>query len=218
MKRDLKDVEIVEPPIQELYKKKNGFGRACLAGFILLLLFCGGLILGVKLYIGAGPKQLKTMPSDFPSSVPIYDEYDIYKISRISGRYKSRGMEVASFFPKVILSPVVISLSKNQTPNQSDSYRFWNIITTPITNDDRDTLQIEWRDLTAEPSFLIDFYKSKLKEQGAETTIEKDDKTIRQLSFLLPNGDNGLLQVENNPGENKVSYASLLVNFYPINK
>src|SRR3989344_1098046 len=190
MRRNINNVEIVEPPIGELTRKNSAFStikRTCLTGCGCLVLLIIGIIIFVRLALGSGPQTLKKVPDNFPNDIPIYDIDNNEQITFVSGKYKNRGIEIAAFFPKIILSPLFLTLNKNEQ-NTNDTGRIasvknlWQIISVPVS-DHRDTVQIEWRSLDAEPSFIINYYKTELKKQDYKIDVESEGKSVRQFSF-----------------------------------
>ena len=192
MRKNIDNVEIVEPPIGELSKKYSTFStikRTCLAGCgCLVFLIIIGIIL-MRVSMGSGPETLKQVPANFPTDIPIYDKDNIERITFISGKYKNRGVEIAAFFPKIILSPLFLSLDKNQPQRNSNENKFvssakslWRIIRSPVS-DHRDTVQIEWKNLDAEPMFIINYYKIELGKQKYKIDLESEGRDVRQFSF-----------------------------------
>ncbi len=220
MDKDLiKGVEIVEPPMRELTKRKFGFAAACLSscGFFILILI--GLVVGLKIYIGQGPQSLKALPESFPKDISIYDQYNIDGITFIPGKYKSRSIGVASLIPKIVLSPLFYSLKNDATgggdagssTKKFNAYNFFRLISTPVSNN-RDTIQIEWRDVQAEPSFLISFYKNKLREKQFKIDTESESKTFRQFTFSRADGIDGTVYAQHPEDSKKIDYAFLIIN------
>ncbi|MFA7653543.1 MAG: hypothetical protein WCX97_00675 [Candidatus Magasanikbacteria bacterium] len=216
MRKTIENIEIVEPPIQELTKKRNGFFRACLLSFFLMILIIIGIIAGLRISMGPGPKNIRSLPVNFPVDIPIYDKDNIEGITFISGKYKSRGMEIAAFFPKLILTPLLIKLDPEQnqsTSTNKKSFRdFWKILTMPV-GDSRDTVQIEWRDVDTSPGFLISYYKNELKKKDFIIDSESDAKNYKQITFSRPDELSGTLYVgwllDN---KYRVSYMALTLN------
>lgn len=190
MRRNLNNVEIVEPPIRELTKRYSAFSsikRACLTGCGCLVVVIIGIAVFLRLALGSGPQTLKKVPNNFPTDIPVYDENNIEQITFVSGKYKNRGIEIAAFFPKIILSPLFLTLNKNEQ-NPSDTGKLssvknlWKIISEPVS-DHRDTVQIEWKKLDAEPTFIINYYKTELKKKDYKIDVESEGKGVRQFSF-----------------------------------
>lgn len=218
----IKDVKIIEPPIRELTKKKFNFITACLSGCGCLFLIIIGASIGLKIYIGQGPQILKTLPNNFPDDISIYDQYNIDRITFISGKYKSRSIGTASLLPKIILSPLFNSLMDGDinrdsaenlatTSKKALVYNFWRLITTPVS-DNRDTIQIEWRDIQVEPIFMISFYKNKLKEKKFKINTESESAIFKQFTFSRKDGFSGTVYVQYPEGAPKIDYAFLIVN------
>jgi len=226
MRRDIIDnVKIVEPPLQELGKKHSGFKRACLTGCGCIFIFIIASIAGLRLAVGPGPQTLKSVPNNFPADIPVYDKDAIEKITFISGKYKNRGLEIAAFFPKLILSPFLLAMNRDttvETPaattttmieKQATALRkLWKLVVTPI-GDHRDTIQIEWKNLDAEPSFVISYYKKELRKKNYKIEVQSEGAGIRQFSFSREDGLSGSLYTqgdeENRPG---TDYAILTIN------
>ena len=190
MRRNINNIEIVEPPIGELTRKYSAFStikRTCLTGCGCLVVLIIGIIIFMRVALGSGPQTLKNVPDNFPADIPIYDENNIEQITFVSGKYKNRGIEIAAFFPKIILSPLFLTLNKdNQNTNGTDKMasvkNLWQIISAPVS-DHRDTVQIEWRSLDAEPSFITNYYKTELNKQDYKIDVESEGKGVRQFSF-----------------------------------
>ncbi|MFA5127931.1 MAG: hypothetical protein WC457_02940 [Patescibacteria group bacterium] len=216
----LKDVEIVEPPMQEFRKRGHWFATACLSGSGCVLLFIASIVIGIKFYIGAGPATVKNLPTNFPTDVPIYDQYNIDKITYISGRYKSRSMEMATFFPKLVLSPVI---SREQNAPSTSAKENGNIfkevfrmILKPI-GDSRDMIQVEWRDITSDVNTMITYYKRNLTTNGFTIESETQGNNYRQLTFSRQDNLSGTIFAEfSDQKTKKVTYAFIMVNLpYP---
>lgn len=219
-KNKLDTVEIVEPPLGELTKKHYPFRRTCLTGCGCLLLVIVGAVVAFRLIVGNGPTTLSTVPANFPSDIPIYDKDTIEQITFISGRYKDRSMEIAAFFPKIILSSILLTVQHNAQPQNLSaststiplSRRLWSLITTPV-GDTRDTVQIQWRNMDAAPSFVSSYYKKELLKKGYAIDEEKNDHGIYTFVFNQGTVSGALLaqgEEEQRPG---TDYAVLTVNF-----
>jgi len=219
MRRNILDnVEIVEPPIGELTKKRGGLKHACAYGCLFLIIAIVALVVFIRFFAGPGPQTLKKVPENFPADIPVYDPDNIEQISFISGKYKSRSIEIAALIPKIILSPLLIAMDKepsaaNSTASKQVSLqKIRKLITTPV-GDNRDTVQIEWRNIDAEPSFVISYYKIELKKKGFVIEVESEGQGVRQFSFSRPDGVSGSVYAQGDetvkPG---TDYVVLTVN------
>lgn len=214
-KNALDNVEIVEPPIGELTKQTGSVKRTFLTGcgcVIFLLIF---LIIGVKIFVGPGPKEIKLLPKNFPESIPVYEKDSIESVTFISGKYKNRSIEIAAFFPKIILSPMLLKV-RNETEKEAGGFlitnkNFWKLLTTPV-GDSRDTVQIQWENMDADPNFIISYYKKELDKKNFTVSNVMKINNSFQITFEDPKGISGTLYAEEAEDHSKTSYAFLTVN------
>ncbi len=173
----------------------------------------------MRVALGNGPQTLKQVPSNFPNDIPVYDENNIEQITFVSGKYKNRGIEIAAFFPKIILSPLFLTLNKNnQNTNSSDKMasvkNLWQIISAPVS-DHRDTVQIEWRNLDAEPSFVMNYYKTELSKNDYKIDVESEGKDVRQFSFSKDSITGSIYVQGDETVKPGTDYVVLTVNLSP---
>jgi len=187
MRRNLDDIEIVEPPIGELTKKRSWKG-ACFTSCLFLIIVAVTTIVGIRFYVGPGPESSKGVPGNFPTDIPIYDKDNIENITLISARYKERGLGIATILPKLILSPIFYN-SDNSTNSESIK-NIWKTFSSP-NNNYRDSIQIEWQHINADPNFVIAYYKKELKKKNFKIDIESEGKKIQQFSFSREDGLDG---------------------------
>lgn len=188
MKKRTEPIEIIEPPIQEIQRKKSCLGRSCSFSCFTLILLIVGLVIAVRFSAVARPKEIKQTPAHFPKSVPIYDKDAISKISIVSGKKKERAIQTAAKLPDIVANSIfrfvdgrVDEKQPTELPSTWDEfvYTLENNI-----NDDRDTVTIEWADLIAEPKFIQDYYKTNLRRAGYVTALKtSEDKTTWELTF-----------------------------------
>lgn len=215
----IETVEIVEPPIGELTKKHGGLKRGCFTGCGCIIFFIIAVVVAFRLFIGTGPQTLKKLPENFPADVPVYDRDNIDTITYISGTYKSRSMEIAGLFPKFILSPVLLTLDGNTTDktqprtNGATLEQLWKLITTPV-GDNRDTIHVEWNTISAEPTFVISYYRTELRKQGYSTSDAGADGDTLTFEKGLVTGT--LIVHKSTTDTSGLVYSALTIN-YPIN-
>jgi hypothetical protein len=216
----IENIEIIEPPIGELTKQRSSLKKTCLTGCGCVIFLIVGLLLALRFFVGSGPSTLKKLPDNFPTAIPVYEKDAIEKITFISGTYKNRSIEIAAFFPKVILSPMLLKLRPESSVSSSDGFiaanrNFWNLLTTPV-GDARDTIQIEWTMVDAEPGFIISYYRKELSKENYTISEVQQSGNSLQFSFESGDGINGVLITETNledhPG---TDYAALTVNIPP---
>lgn len=224
MRRNIEQIEIQEPPLQELKKKKSCAKRSCTTSLGCIVIFIIVSLLLLKFTTGPKIKNLKEIPENFPKSIPVYDADNINKITFISGRDKNRSLEIIAFIPKLILSPIILMLdNKNvdmirNTDNgkdikikkEIDWNNFWKIIKEPVS-DHRDLIQIEWTELPAEPHFVKQYYETELgKTNFIIETALTENNTI-QFNFNLKEIE-GIMYIEDNFEKEGTDYVSLTLN------
>lgn len=216
-------VEIVEPPIGELSKKQpSWFKRGCLTGVASLIIFFLIAYLGLRVFMGPGPKVLKAVPPNFPRDIPVYDQDAITRVVYISGRYTERGHLVAAWFPRLILSPLFLDLTAAERGDQN-----WLPMTGRLSADETaargdgasgeaakpDSLYIEWQNLVAEPSFIISYYKKELLKKNFRVESESTGLFEQQFFFARDDGTGGSLYARGRPlGQSGTEYALLTVH------
>ena len=113
MRRNIEQIEIKEPPIQELGKKRSCLKRTCFTGCGCIVIFIIASVLLLKFATGPRTKKLNEVPDNFPESIPLYDSDNIQEINFTSGKEKGRILEITAFIPKLILSPIILGLGKD---------------------------------------------------------------------------------------------------------
>lgn len=217
MKRNLiDDVEIIEPPIEEITKKGGGWKKigatGCGCSFLLVIV----LIIGIKLTMGPGPQTLNKLPDNFPKDIPVYDEKNSNGITYLSGRYKNRAIEVAAFFPKIILSPLFLPNKDNQNQDnlQSRLQKIWQVVATPV-GDGRDVIRITWNDIDTGQDYLIYYYQNELKKSRYHIDMKSEGQGIKQFSFSREDGISGSLYTERGANKIGTKTVTLTVNLPP---
>ncbi len=190
-RNNVEDIEIKEPPLQELNKKRSCLKRSCLTGCGCILIFI--LVSVGIIYFAANPrkKELREVPAHFPADIPIYDKDAIHSISFVSGAERGRWIELAAYVPKVIVSPLLIAL-ENDEPTPASSERTWEkfirVIEEPVS-DRRDYVVIEWSNVSAQPKFVDAYYQNALKKADFSLSSIIDGEGMKQFSFQKDNVD-----------------------------
>ena len=220
MRRDIiKDVEIIEPPLEEMTKKYSTFSsikRSCLGGCGCFIIFIIIIVVAFKMFLGAGPQEIKTVPPNFPIDVPVYDEENIDRITFVSGQYKNRSVEVAAIFPKLILSPLLSVVEKDEVTapkNEKESAKnIWKIISSPVS-DKRNMVKIEWKNLPAEFNFVYNYYKNELTKSGYTIDAISASQTEKQFSFSQGENTGSFYVKIIDQNQTNTEYASLIINY-----
>jgi len=205
MKRNLDDIKIIEPPIGEIAKKQRGWKKACFTGCGCSLIFLILIIIGIKIAMGPGPKTVKELPDNFPKDIPVYDQNNVEHITFISGKYKNRGLEIAAFFPKIILSPLLISMDSSKSATSDQNWHgklknMWEVIATPV-GDTRDTVIIEWHNIETNKNFVVNYYKTELEKSNYKIDLTSEGGDTEQFSFSREDGLSGSFYAEDSDKE-----------------
>ena len=155
MRRNIDNIEIKEPPLEEIKKKKSCLKRSCTSSlgclFIVLILF----LLLVQFAVKPKVKKVKHVPDDFPTEIPIYDKDSIKSINFLSGVQRGKSLEILGYIPKFILSPIVVALDldipgQENLVHQTTWQEFYTLMKSPVS-DHRDIVTVEWQEIQAEP-------------------------------------------------------------------
>jgi len=209
MRKEIDKIEIKEPPLEELSKKRSCFKRTCFTGCgCVVILFIISLVF-LKLTLGPKSKELKDLPEKFSSSIPVYDPDSIEVINYTAGKDRSTSIEKIAYLPKLIVSPAILWLER-ENKNKSTWEKFNQFMKKPVT-DQRDIIEIEWKLLPADVDFILDYYKNELKRQSFMIGLESKTDEIKQFTFKKDNIDGALLikDFKNTP---QTDYMDLKVN------
>lgn len=223
MRRNIEQIEIQEPPIQEITKKKSCARRSCTTGCGCIVIFLIVAVLLLNFTTGPRTKTLKEIPENFPKSIPIYDQDNINNITFISGDEKNKILETIAFIPKLILSPIILVLGNNLNNNRQldesgriktekkANWKEWlDIVKEPVT-DNRDIIQIEWTELSAEPKFVYNYYKNELEKENFSIEKETFNDSKKEFYFNLDKLD-GILYIEDDTEEKGTDFISMTIN------
>lgn len=190
MRQEIDKIEIKEPPIEELNKKRSCIKRTCVTGCgCFVVIFIISLLL-LRFAIGPRTKEVRDLPLYFTQVVPIYDAENIERITHTSGKEKGQYAEIAAYVPKLVLSPLVIHfdtkyryIPRTITDREMTKWeKFVSFMKEPIT-DDREVYKIEWIELSADKNFITEYYQKELTRSGFELGVESTTREITQFTF-----------------------------------
>jgi hypothetical protein len=215
MLREVDEVEIQGPPIDEIQKRSSCLKQGCVSALLVIFGTLLLLIIGMYFFVKPNTKHLDELPKSFPDSVPLYDEGNVDRITYTPGDERGEAVELLAFVPKAILSPLILALENADIATGADTENLWEsfirILGTPVS-DHRNIIAVEWSELQANPRFLYSYYKTNLIEDGF---IEKtDEKKEQRMRFFHENGTTVILQMndDGNP-KNGTDYAILKVYY-----
>ncbi|MBP9695310.1 MAG: hypothetical protein KBD73_02815 [Candidatus Magasanikbacteria bacterium] len=170
------DIQIQSPPIQELEKKTSWLKRSCLAlsgCFILLCLVMAGVLFYLRT---PKTKEVQSIPDNFPKSIYVYDPKNIDIIVEPA-------RPLPAFFSNIVN---FIGNKINYLPKE-------------LQNRPNEIIKIQWEDLSAKPSFIIEEYTKKLSKQNfliEQKIFENGSTQIIQFSTTT---FSGVLTIKNKP-------------------
>lgn len=215
---ELERITIIEPPLRELHKRHSWLASSCLGGLGFLAIAGLGFAIGTKLFLGPGPQEMTRVPPDFPtSSIPIYDQENVERITVIPGRYTTRGIHLSALLPGLIFNRVYTdtadlnNLPESTTPNPNVFAALWTDLRTK-NQDYTVTTRFEWQDLDADPNFIRSFYEQALEKRGFIIGDKKNSKneqgfTFREQKSLI----DGSLLLERKTGQKRTGTARAIL-------
>jgi len=221
MRHEIDKIEIKEPPIEELNKKRSCVKRSCTTGCgCLVLIFLFSIAM---LYFTVGPRsrELKDLPSSFTENVPLYDAASVDKISYTPSRERGRRIELIAYIPKILLAPFVIYFDTEYTYIPRDcadcSLSTWEkfiaFVTDPVT-DQRDLYKIEWTNLTAKQDYIVSYYITELGKKNYE--IKNQSTILTSTQFQFRNNDiEGTFYTDDDPQTNETDIVTLTITIPP---
>lgn len=222
MRKIIDNVEIKEPPMEELGKKHSCLRRTCATSFGCFIVLILVSVLILKFAIGPKVRELKDIPSQFAEHVPLYDSENINTIKITKGQERNRGAEYIAFLPKLVISPVVLVLDngdsfiQNNNPSTSTikedltaKEKFVAFMKTPVA-DHSDEYVIEWKNLDAEPSYIEEYYRNELAEAGFQSNLSSRTQTMRNFTFSKY-GIDGVLYIKDHNETEETDMVELTV-------
>lgn len=190
MRKDKNQIEIKEPPLGELKKKKSCLKKTCFGGCGCIVILIFGILLALKFASKPRNKELKELPAYFIENVPIYDEEGIHKIEFLSGSRRKELIEKILFIPTKLIGSAKTNLPLT---GQKDAYR------------------IEWTELPAQQSFIQNYYKTELKKKGFTIDIASGNEVVEQFTFKKEN-ISGVLYIKDDLIAEGTDYVLLIIN------
>lgn len=209
MPKPIEPIEIKEPPLQEIQKKKSCVRRGCSTGCVGLFILIIGIFFVIRFTAIPKPKEFRAVPSHFPSSIPVYDKDAISRITVISGKKKERMFETALYIPRILLSPLLNNTAEQEPSLPSSWNDLLRIIDHPVA-DNRDTVHIQWKQFKAEPQFIEQYYLTNLRKTGF--TVFVSTSTDAHLLSFGKDDIEGTFAITDNPAEPGTDAASLIVH------
>lgn len=213
MRRQIDDVEIKEPPIQELKKGRSCFGCTCASGLGCLFLVVGGAAAFFWFTLSPTEEKLKKIPVEFSRAITFYDMDNIEEITFQSGKSRSWKTEMATLVPKAVISPFILAINRAREKKPDNEFTWQNfsrMIRVPA-GEFPDVLILKWSDLPANPKFVRDFYLDDLSRRGF--AVSDQDNQI----FFRKEKTSGEILITDEPSVPGTDFITLTIS-QPINK
>ncbi len=192
MRREDNDVQVKGPAVQELENKKSCFKRGCSKGCLFIILLVIGVLAISKFVTSPQLKEVKDVPSYFPKGVPVYEQDSIKKIAVSDQNKSTLFAKLSDVVPKFFLVTYSLSSEKidveryfkieTELQNKNTINKFFYLMNKPAKKKERKVI-IEWKNLSAEPDFVYDFYSTELNKNNFQVNTSVNKKTKKQISF-----------------------------------
>lgn len=176
--RSRDSIVIQEPPVRELKKRSRHLKRACVSGCGCLVFFFVVSLLALRLITGPRSVEVTDIPDAVRTAIPLYDEERLVAIAFTSGKQQHPILETIALVPKIVLSPLILSVDERFSPESGSWQAFQELIQEPLISQ-FDTYELHWEGLTANASFLYDYFDRALRQMGFETEpVTGENRTI----------------------------------------
>lgn len=210
MRKEANDVQVKGPAVQELEQKGSCLKRSCGKGCFFIILLIISFLGLIKFVSSPHLKEVKDVPKSLPEGVPVYEENSISRIAAASQQNKTFLAKVSDIVPKFFLvsahvilqedSPVELKnyLNTKEKAEKKNAFSKFLYLMNQPTKKRQKKIVIEWRNISAEPDFVKDFYATELSKNGFQVNTTSDTDEIKQLGFSK-GGIVGSLYLENDP-------------------
>lgn len=181
MRTPIDKIEIQEPPMNELKKGASCMRRSCGMSCGCLVIILAAILFLLHSTSMPREKELKQIPSSFPTAIPVYDPDSIDRIALATEGRSHQFLTQLARLPRSLGRTIVnrFSLDRRSSP----ALRWFAGIVKEPKSEARDRLTIEWKNLSALPDFIWEFYRTELRKGGYEIEITADGQSKKQLRF-----------------------------------
>jgi len=192
MRREDNEVQVKDPAVKELENKRSCVKRGCSKGCLFVILLVVGVLAISKFVTSPQLKEVKGVPSYFPQGVPVYEKDSIKKIAVSDQNKNTLFAKLSDVIPKFFLVTYSLSFEKidvekyfkieKKVQNKDTIDKFFYLMNKPAKKKERKVV-IEWKNLSAEPDFIYDFYSTELSKNDFEVNTSVNKKTKKQIGF-----------------------------------
>jgi hypothetical protein len=203
-------IEIKEPPVRRLRKRRSCVRRTCLTSCGCLLFFL--IISIVLLKFSTTPRSvtLRDVPNIVKNNVPLYEPNHIDSIRVLRSEEQSR-FGAAAFLPKAVLYPILLATDDTSLPASSSTWSgFFSYIQTPLYEKNHEQITISWEHLPVSPSFLYAYYLEQLQARGFTIVKQQPTKILFESNTIL-----GTLSIDDTPQTAATDLLLLQISITP---
>ncbi|PSO45897.1 MAG: hypothetical protein BRC22_00380 [Parcubacteria group bacterium QH_9_35_7] len=192
MRREDNEVQVKDPAVKELENKRSCVKSGCSKGCLFVILLVVGVLAISKFVTSPQLKEVKNVPSYFPQGVPVYEKDSIKKIAVSDQNKNTLFAQLSDVIPKFFLVTYSLSSEKidvekyfkieKKVQNKDTIDKFFYLMNKPAKKKERKVV-IEWKNLSAEPDFIYDFYSTELSKNDFEVNTSVNKKTKKQIGF-----------------------------------
>jgi hypothetical protein len=129
------------------------------------------------------------LPETIKQSIPLYDPSQIFSIYYNAGQERQKRTELLTFFSKTYCFPLLLftfhtnSETKDHTAAHLPKKQiFYGFMRTPI-GEQKDIYTITWKNLTAEPRFIVEYYKTEMENKDFKLEYDQKNGSLRQMLY-----------------------------------
>lgn len=217
---DNDSVEIQEPAMREIRRTSSCFKRTCFSSCGCITVIAIVVIFGLWLFTPPQPKQINALPDSFPKDIQMYKQESVVLIEYIDSDRKKRGPETAALIPKIVLAPVFLALEETEettstAPGKEAGVSAWHAFRDIVTSHIsvyKHTVSLIWKNLSADPDFIDEWYQNELRKQDYKVGRQFASTTVRIIDFNK--GDiHGIVTIEDESMEQGTDRVKMTVDY-----
>ena len=157
-------VEIQEPPLQSLKKRRSCLRSSCM--FLVILLFITVIATAVAVITVNRPRvnELSNIPESIQEKLPFYDEKNIERITITTIGPRHTTLRLLAL-PWYAMREIVSTFSTKDT-SLGLKETFSHVSKKLLEEQDSVEIQITWEELPATGKFIASYYEKELRKRG----------------------------------------------------
>lgn len=163
--------------------------RGCLGGIICVVFFSIGVIAAVRIAAGPGPREIKGLPSHFPTALELFEKDAVDTITFVPGEALARAARVERLMHRMLLGSIATYIA-------------------PPTLDPHgpDTVVLAWKHLDADRTTVAQHYARAIEAAHFTLSHQTDTAPTSVLSFDGP-GVHGEVRIDDHEAKKNTGAA-----------